>query len=180
LHAIHDMPWRTPAGKALRAMTIEGGMGPIYRRMFARPRSQPRTARTGRAGEHRRASEPLASSVRGSLGRAGRPATPARSRLLSWADSGPVVTGVVRCGPVVRDPNVAPAWPSGHELGRRVPARQSYEIAAPTAQARSTDDPSAGDRERPSVAVAAGTWRHGRRGRTRLGRCRGGHHLTEG
>jgi hypothetical protein len=35
LHAIHGTPWRTPAGKALRAMTIEDGMGPIYRRLFA-------------------------------------------------------------------------------------------------------------------------------------------------
>jgi hypothetical protein len=32
---MHGMPWRSPAGKALRVMIIEDGMGPIHRRMFA-------------------------------------------------------------------------------------------------------------------------------------------------
>jgi len=173
LHAMHGMPWRSPAGKALRVMIIEDGMVRSIAACLRRPRSQPRTARTGRAGEHRRASEPLASSVRGSLGRAGRLATPARSRLLSWADSGPVVTGVVRCGPVVRDPNVAPAWPSGHELGMRVPARQSYEMLRllPRPGALTTRPlVTVRDRQSPLRQARGG---HGRRGRTRLGRCRG-------
>jgi hypothetical protein len=30
---------------------------------------------------------------------------------LSWADTGPIETDVVRCGPVVRGPDVAPVWP---------------------------------------------------------------------
>ena len=29
------------------------------------------------------------------------------------ADGGPVLTGVVRCDPVVRGPDAAPSWPSG-------------------------------------------------------------------
>jgi hypothetical protein len=41
---------------------------------------------------------------------------------MSWADEGPVVTVVVRCDLVVRGPDVAPVWPHGHELERRVGA----------------------------------------------------------
>jgi hypothetical protein len=38
-------------------------------------------------------------------------------RPVSWADGNPIVTGVVRFGPVARGPGCGP---SGHELGRRV------------------------------------------------------------
>jgi hypothetical protein len=63
------------------------------------------------------------SSVSESRGGSRRPATSTRVSPVSWADGGPVVTGVVRCGPVVRGPDVARMWPSGHELGRHVRGR---------------------------------------------------------
>jgi hypothetical protein len=44
------------------------------------------------------------------------------------ADDGPEVTVVVRCGPVVRGPDVARCGPSSHELGRHVRAVCSAEI----------------------------------------------------
>jgi hypothetical protein len=47
---------------------------------------------------------------------------------MSWIDAGPRLTGVVRCDPVVRGPNVAPMWPRQlvrrrwSPISRRVPA----------------------------------------------------------
>jgi hypothetical protein len=53
--------------------------------------------------------EPPASSVSGSPGGSRRPATSASAWPLSWANHWPAVTVVVRCDPVVRGPDVAPA-----------------------------------------------------------------------
>ena len=39
-----------------------------------------------------------------------------------------MVTAVVRGDLVVRGPDVAPLWPHGQELGRRVPALRSAEL----------------------------------------------------
>jgi hypothetical protein len=63
----------------------------------------------------------VTSFVSGSLRGLRRAAALAYAWLMSWADHQPLVTGVVRCNPVVRGPEVAPMWPSGHELGKRVP-----------------------------------------------------------
>jgi len=68
-----------------------------------------------------------ASSVSGTPGRSRSPAVDGGACRLSWADGGLVVT-VVRCGPVVRGPDVAPMWPSSPDLGRRLPAVHSAEI----------------------------------------------------
>ena len=67
----------------------------------------------------------------------------------------PMLTGVVRCDPVVRGPDVAPsvrAW-------KARPDPPVSRHAAPTAQARPHPRPSAVDRGRPSVAGATGTRR---------------------
>jgi hypothetical protein len=69
--------------------------------------------------------EPVTSSVSGIRGAARRPAANGRVCSVSWAVACPMVTGVVRCDPVVRGPDVAPMWPSGPELGRRVRALSS-------------------------------------------------------
>jgi hypothetical protein len=67
-----------------------------------------------------------------------------------------------------------------HKLGRRVPTRQSADILhllpRPT---RTLDRPllTVGDRQLPVLRAGGG---HGRRGRTRLGRCSGGHLLNRG
>ena len=39
-----------------------------------------------------------------------------------------MVTGVVRCDPVVRGPDVAPMWPHRSRAWKRVPAVRSAEI----------------------------------------------------
>jgi hypothetical protein len=64
----------------------------------------------------------MTSSVSEISGRSRRPAAGGEACPVTSADGGPVLTGVVRCDPVVRGPDVAPMWPHGHELGRRVPA----------------------------------------------------------
>src|SRR5215207_436572 len=51
----------------------------------------------------------VTSSVSESPVRSLRRATTARVPVLSWADAGPTMTVVVRCGPVVRGPDLAPA-----------------------------------------------------------------------
>jgi hypothetical protein len=53
----------------------------------------------------------MASSVSGTAGRLRRPALSGRMWSVSWQEAGPLVTGVVRCDPVVRGPDVAPMWP---------------------------------------------------------------------
>jgi hypothetical protein len=56
--------------------------------------------------------EPPSSSVSGTAGRLRRPALSDRMWLVTWQEAGPLVTAVVRCNPVVRGPDVAPAVPS--------------------------------------------------------------------
>jgi hypothetical protein len=53
----------------------------------------------------------MTSSVSEIRGGSQRPAADGREGLLSWAHAGPGVTAVVRCGLVVRGPDVAPVWP---------------------------------------------------------------------
>jgi hypothetical protein len=56
----------------------------------------------------------MAASVSGISGGSRRPAAGAGVRRVTSADGGSVLTGVVRCDPVVRGPDVAPPWgPSG-------------------------------------------------------------------
>jgi putative transposase len=95
---------------------------------------------------------------RGPISGSRRPATSASAWPASWADDWPAMTVVVRYGPVVRGPDVASVWPSGHELGRRVPALVPTSCpanGASQARVRST----AVDREGPPVADATGTRR---------------------
>jgi hypothetical protein len=92
------------------------------------------------------------SSVRESAGRWRRPALPGRTWHMTWEEAGPLVTVVVRCDPVVRGPDVAPMWPHGPELGRRVRSR------------------------RPGLLLARGG--HGRRVPTALQRGGDGHKLN--
>jgi hypothetical protein len=70
----------------------------------------------------------VTSSVSGIRGAARRPAADGQVCSVNWAVACPMVTAVVRCDPVVRGPDVAPVWPSGPELGRRVRAVRSAEI----------------------------------------------------
>jgi hypothetical protein len=62
--------------------------------------------------------EPPFSSMSESPSGSRQPATPTRVRSVTWGDAGPLVTGVVRCGPVVRGPGVA----QRPERGRRIRA----------------------------------------------------------
>jgi hypothetical protein len=55
--------------------------------------------------------EPVTSSVSGISGGTRRPATGGGVCPATSADGGPVLTGVVRCDPVARGPDVAPPWP---------------------------------------------------------------------
>jgi hypothetical protein len=77
---------------------------------------------------------------------------------MSWADEGPVVTVVVRCDLVVRGPDVAPVWPHGHELERRVGALGSSGMLRgwPSSAHLPT---AAVVRGGPLGADATGTWR---------------------
>jgi hypothetical protein len=52
--------------------------------------------------------EPVTSSVSEIFGGSRRPAAGGGVRPVTSADGGPVLTGVVRCGPVVCGPDVAP------------------------------------------------------------------------
>src|ERR671911_2804070 len=61
------------------------------------------------------------SSVSGTAGRWRRPALSGRMWLVNRQEAGPLVTVVVRCNPVVRGPDVAPAWPArGHLSGQEL------------------------------------------------------------
>jgi hypothetical protein len=64
-------------------------------------------------GRRRRppASLELGSSVRESAEWWWRPAADGRFWPVNWEDAEPLMTGVVRCGLVVRGPDVAPLWP---------------------------------------------------------------------
>jgi hypothetical protein len=53
----------------------------------------------------------VTASVRESAGWWWRPAADGRFWPVSWEDAEPLMTGVVRCGLVVRGPDVAPLWP---------------------------------------------------------------------
>ena len=101
------------------------------------------------------------SSLSGIRAGARRPAADGRVCSVSWAVACPMVTGVVRCDPVVRGPDVAPMWPAGPELGRRPGIRLSRD-AWPLAQlSPSLDRPllSVGDRQGPMLRARRG---HGR------------------
>jgi hypothetical protein len=58
-----------------------------------------------------RRQQPVTSSVSGISGGSPRPAAGGGVCPVTLADGGPVLTGVVRCDPVVRGPDVAPPWP---------------------------------------------------------------------
>jgi hypothetical protein len=121
---------------------------------------------------------PMTASVSESLGGSQRPAPSAPAWPVSWADDEPVVTVVVRCGPVVRGPDVALMWPSGPELGRRVPARRPGPDAPPMTQVRSGRDRpllTVRDRQLPLLRARGG---HGRRGRSWRRRSDDGHKLN--
>jgi hypothetical protein len=97
---------------------------------------------------------------------------------LSWADDGPVVTAVVRYGPVVRGPDVAPMWPcrSGPWKARLLPVIRPD--ATPMPQVRPTcDGPllSVRDRQMPVSRARGG---HDRRGRSWLRAGSDGHKLN--
>jgi hypothetical protein len=123
-------------------------------------------------------SESVASSVSGIRGAARRPAADGRVCSVSWAVACPIVTGVVRCDPVVRGPDVAPMWPRRSRAWKARPGSASTPHASPMAQViPSSDRPllTVADRQLPMLRARGG---HGRRGRTRLGRCSDGHHLN--
>src|SRR5215211_5916259 len=100
-------------------------------------------------------SESVASSVSGIRGAARRPAADGRVCSVSWAVACPIVTGVVRCDPVVRGPDVAPAVPSLEGASRHSVQPRSYADGAGQVGVQ----PTAVDRERPPDAGATGTWR---------------------
>jgi hypothetical protein len=124
-----------------------------------------------------RPTAPVTSSVKGSQGRARRPAAGGGGCRLAWADGGPVVTVVVRCGPVVRGPDVAPMWPRSRAWKAR-PVPSSWPAATPLPQLRaSLDRPllTVSDRQMPMLQARGG---HGRRGPGWLGRGGDGYHLN--
>jgi hypothetical protein len=96
--------------------------------------------------------EPPSCSVSETRGGLRRPATPARVWPVSWTDGGLVVTVVVRCGPVVRGPDVAPAVTSLEGASRHSAQPRSYADGAGQAGMQ----PTAVDREGPLDAGATG------------------------
>jgi hypothetical protein len=75
--------------------------------------------------------EPLTSSVRESVGWWSRPATSNRVGPMSWDNTEPLVTVVVRCDPVVCGPNVAPMWPQQSRAWKARPVPSSWPDATP-------------------------------------------------
>jgi hypothetical protein len=120
----------------------------------------------------------MTGSVSGIPGGSQRPAADGRVCSVSWVVTCPMVTGVVRCDPVVRGPDVAPMWPSGPELGRRVRSRLRGLIICRWRRSR---PPSGGplltvsDRQMPMLRARGG---HGRRGPTALRRGGDGHKVN--
>jgi hypothetical protein len=101
----------------------------------------------------------MTASVSGISGGSRRPAAGGGVCRVTSADGGPVLTGVVRCGPVVRGPDVAPMWPGRSELGRRVRQRRSAGLLRRWAQLRESPDPPLLSVRDPSGTGAMGTWR---------------------
>jgi hypothetical protein len=112
----------------------------------------------------------VVSSVRESDGRWRRPALPGRTWHLTWEEAGPLVTVVVRCGPVVRGLDVAPMWPQRSRAWKARPDTPFSWDASPTTQlSASPDRPrlSIADCQGPVLRAREG---HGRQGRTWFGR----------
>jgi hypothetical protein len=110
----------------------------------------------------------MASSVSGIRGAARRPAADGRVCSVSWAVVCPIVTGVVRCDPVVRGPDVAPMWPRRSPAWKARPGSPLSRDPTPMAQfSASPDRPllSVGDRQGPRLRARGG---HGRRASTAL------------
>src|SRR5215218_2915822 len=75
------------------------------------------------------------------------------------ADDGPEVTVVVRCGPVVRGPNVAPMWPQRSRAWKARPGTPPSRDPTPMAQLRVfLDRPllSVADRQGPMLRARRG------------------------
>src|SRR5215218_5699937 len=120
-------------------------------------------------------SESVTPSVSGIRGAARRPAADGRVCSVSWAVACPIVTGVVRCDPVVRGPDVAPMWPRRSRAWKARPGGLLNRNAAPMAQLRAAPDRpllSVGDRWVPLLRARGG---HGWQERTWLRRGGDGH-----
>ena len=70
-------------------------------------------------------------SVSEILGGPRRPAAPAHPWLVSRVDGEPVVTGVIRCDPVVRGPDVTPVWPQWLRARKAVSGRGPHVLDGP-------------------------------------------------
>jgi hypothetical protein len=120
------------------------------------------------------AAPPLRSSVSGSPGRTWQPAIPAQACPVSWADDGPAMTLVVRCGPVV----LAPMWPQRSRAWKARPCTPLTPDGTPVPQVRpSRDGPllTLTTRQVPMLRARGG---HGRRVRPWLRRGSDGHKLN--
>jgi hypothetical protein len=100
----------------------------------------------------------VAPSVSGTAERWRRPALSGRMGLVNWQEAGLLVTVVVRCNPVVRGPDVAPAVPSLEGASRH--STQPGSCAVGPAQRAS----------RPTVVVREGSMLRARGGHGRRGR----------
>jgi hypothetical protein len=120
----------------------------------------------------------MTASVSGIRGGSQGPAADGREGLLSWAHPGPGVTAVVRCGPVVRGPNVAPGWPRPSRALEGASRQRHSRDAMPRTQLSASPRPllSVGDRQAPLPGACGG---HGRRGPPWLGRGGDGHQLNQ-
>ena len=96
-----------PPDAVQRGPRPDGGRSGLRRRKTARTRSECPPEPTVIRGSP----EPLRSSVSEISGGLRRPAAGGGVCPVTSADGGPVLTGVVRCDPVVRGPDVAPPWP---------------------------------------------------------------------
>jgi hypothetical protein len=105
----------------------------------------------------------MTSSVSESLGRSLPPAIRACVRVLSWADDRPAITAIVRCGPVVRGPDVAQMWPQRSRAWKARPGSPSNGETTSIGEVRAVcDQPllSVRDRQMPVLRARGG---HGRK-----------------
>jgi hypothetical protein len=84
-----------------------------------------------------------------------RPAASGGVCPVTWADDGPVVTGVVRCDPVACGPDVAPMWPQRSGQGLPLLERAVVGGGADMGVGAHVDDMlgSVGDLEADSVVA---------------------------
>ena len=98
---------------------------------------------------------------------------------MTSADGGPVLTGVVRCDPVVRGPDVAPPWP---QRSTRATPSLPFVLSRTCNRGAEVKRPrvSVVDRGEPEASCSNGTEMAGPVSATAAGRRAGRHQLGDG